>query len=99
LAKGRAAAGKVGLEPTAQGTRQLTTLLTMVTLRSVTDVLEKELASTEFVVLPIFAHRGQLVAQPEYQIEIHLGRSPGLTLTELDAALRHAQGLLTAGPA
>ena len=99
MAKGRAAAGKVGLEPTAQGTRQLTTLLTMVTLRSVTDVLEKELVSTEFVVLPIFAHRGQLVAQPEYQIEIHLGRSVGLTLATLDAALRNAQGLLTAGAA
>jgi DNA-binding IclR family transcriptional regulator len=87
------------LEPTAQVTRQLTTLMTMVTLRSVTDVLESELASTEFVVLPIFAHQGQLEAQPEYQIEIHLGRSAGLTLAELDAALRHAQGLLTAGPA
>jgi DNA-binding IclR family transcriptional regulator len=87
------------LEPTAQVTRQLTTLMTMVTLRSVTDVLESELASTEFVVLPIFAHQDQLEAQPEYQIEIHLGRSVGLTLSELDAALRHAQGLLTAGPA
>jgi hypothetical protein len=51
------------------------------------------LASTEFVVLPIFGQDGQ----PEYQIEIHLGRSAGLTLGALDAALRHAQGLLTAG--
>ncbi len=80
------------LEPTAQVTRQLTTLMTMVTLRSVTDVLETELATTEFVVLPIFAHFGQ----PEYQIEIHLGHSAGLTLPELDTALRRAQGLLTA---
>ncbi|OBF67252.1 transcriptional regulator [Mycobacterium sp. 852002-51971_SCH5477799-a] len=80
------------LEPTAQVTRQLTTLMTMVTLRSVTDVLETELPTTEFVVLPIFAHDGQ----PEYQIEIHLGRSAGLTLPELDTALRRAQGLLTA---
>lgn len=80
------------LEPTARITRQLTTLMTMVTLRSVTDVLETELATTEFVVLPIFAHDGQ----PEYQIEIHLGHSAGLTLPELDTALRHAQGLLTA---
>lgn len=80
------------LEPTAQITRQLTTLMTMVTLRSVTDVLETELATTEFVVLPIFAHHGQ----PEYQIEIHLGHSAVLTLPKLDTALRHAQGLLTA---
>jgi DNA-binding IclR family transcriptional regulator len=81
------------LEPTAQLTRQLTTLMTMVTLQSVTDALETELAATEFVVLPIFGADGQ----PEYQIEIHLGRSPGLTLPALDAALRHAQGLLAAG--
>jgi DNA-binding IclR family transcriptional regulator len=83
------------LEPTAQVTRQLTTLMTMVTLRSVTDVLETDLTSTEFVVLPIFGQDGQ----PEYQIEIHLGRSSGLTLAALDAALRHAQGMLTAGVA
>ena len=83
------------LEPTAQVTRQRTTLMTMETLRSVTDVLETELASTEFVVLPIFGQDGQ----PEYQFEIHLGRSSGLTLAALDAALRHVQGLLTAGVA
>jgi hypothetical protein len=83
------------LEPTAQVTRQLTTLMTMVTLQSVTDALETKLASTEFVVLPIFGRDGQ----PEYQIEIHLGRSAGLTLPALNAALRHAQGLLTAGVA
>ncbi|BBZ50002.1 transcriptional regulator [Mycobacterium heidelbergense] len=81
------------LEPTARVTRQLTTLMTMVTLRSVTDALETDLASTEFVVLPIFGPDGQ----PEYQIEIHLGRSAALTLPALDAALRHAQGLLAAG--
>jgi DNA-binding IclR family transcriptional regulator len=80
------------LEPTAQVTRRLTSFMTMVTLRSVTDALETDLAAAEFVVLPIFGHDGQ----PEYQIEIHLGRSAGLTLPELDAALRHAQGLLTA---
>ncbi len=83
------------LEPTAQVTRQLTTLMTMVTLQSVTDVLETDLANAEFVVLPVFGHGGQ----PEYQIEIHLGRSTELTLAELDAALRHAQGLLTAAVA
>ena len=81
------------LEPTAQVTRQLTTLMTMVTLQSVTDALETELSATEFVVLPIFGQDGQ----PEYQIEIHLGRSGALTLGALDAALRRAQGLLTAG--
>jgi len=83
------------LEPTAQVTRQLTTLMTMVTLKSVTAVIETQLSSTEFVVLPIFGPDGQ----PEYQIEIHLGRSAGLTLPALDAALRHAQGMLTAGVA
>ncbi len=83
------------LEPTAQVTRRLTTLMTMVTLQSVTDVLETELISTEFVVLPIFGPDGR----PEYQIEIHLGRPTGLTLAELDTALRHAQGMLTAAVA
>ncbi len=83
------------MEPTAQVTRRLTTLMTMVTLRSVTDNLETELASTEFVVLPIFGQDGQ----PDYQIEIHLGHSSGLTLAELGAALRHAQDILAAGVA
>ena len=83
------------LEPTAHVTRQLTALMTMVTLQSVTDVLETELSTAEFVVLPIFSHDGQ----PEYQIEIHLGHATGLTLPGLDAALRHAQGLLTAAVA
>jgi hypothetical protein len=83
------------LEPTAQVTRQLTTLMTMVTLQSVTHALETELASTEFVVLPIFGQDGQ----PEYQIEIHLGRSAGLSLAALDDALLYAQRLLSAGAA
>ncbi len=83
------------LEPTAQVTRQLTTLMTMVTLQSITDSLETDLASTEFVVLPVFAQDGQ----PEYQIEIHLGGSAGLTLVALEAALTRAQGLLGAGVA
>ena len=61
---------------------------------SVTDELETLLSSTEFVVLPIFGQDGQ----PEYQIEIHLGQPVGLTLRELDAALRHAQELLAALP-
>jgi hypothetical protein len=87
------------LEPTAQMTRPLTTLTTRVTLRSVTGVLETELASTEFVVLPIFGRQGRLDGQPEYQIEIRLGRPAGLTLATLHAALRRAQGLLGAGAA
>ncbi len=78
------------LEPTARVTRQLTTLMTMVTLQSVTDVLETALSTTEFVVLPIFGQGGQ----PDYQIEIHLGHSTGLTLAALDAALRRAQAML-----
>lgn len=83
------------LEPTERVTRQLTTLMTMMTLQSVTDVLETDLATVEFVVLPIFGQDGQ----PEYQVEIHLGHATELTLPELDAALRHAQGLLTAAVA
>src|SRR6202007_2097435 len=67
----RLAAVLASLEPTAQGTRQPATLMTMVTLQAVTHALETELASTEFVVVPIFGQDGQ----PEYQIEIHLGRS------------------------
>lgn len=89
----RVATVLASLEPTAAVTRQLRGLITMVTLQSVTDALETDLATAEFVVLPIFGRDGQ----PEYQIEIHLGGAPGLTLAELDAALRHAQQLLTAG--
>jgi DNA-binding IclR family transcriptional regulator len=87
----RLSAVLASLEPTEQVARQLSTLMTMVTLQSVTHVLETELASTEFVVLPIFGRDGQ----PQYQIEIHLGRPEALTLSELDAALAHAQQLLT----
>jgi DNA-binding IclR family transcriptional regulator len=93
--RNRLAAVLASLEPTAQVTRQLTTLMTMVTLQSVTDQLETGLSSTEFVVLPIFGPDGQ----PEYQIEIHLGGSTGLSLDALDEALLHAQRLLTAGVA
>lgn len=78
------------LEPTAQVTRELNTLMTMVTLESVTSSLEKSLASTEFVVLPIFGRDGQ----PEYQVEIHLGGRSELTLSDLEVALRQAQMLL-----
>jgi DNA-binding IclR family transcriptional regulator len=83
------------LEPTAQVTRELGTLMTIVTLQSVTSVLETELVSTEFVVLPIFGRDGQ----PEYQIEIHLGGRSALALSDLETALRHAQALLRPGVA
>jgi DNA-binding IclR family transcriptional regulator len=52
------------LEPTAQVTRELSNLMTIVTLQSVTRKLETDLSTTEFVVLPIFGRDGQ----PEYQI-------------------------------
>ena len=87
----RLAAVLASLEPTSQVTRQLSTLMTMVTLQSITDVLETQLPATEFVVLPLFGRD----RQPEYQIEIHLGGAEALTLAELDAALRHAQALLS----
>lgn len=78
------------LTPTEQVARQLSTLMTMVTLQSVTRDLESRLQAAEFIVLPIFGRNGQ----PEYQIEIHLGHTESLTVAELDAALRHAQQLL-----
>jgi DNA-binding IclR family transcriptional regulator len=85
----------VSLEPTAAVTRELAKLMTMVTLRSITGTLEKDLAATEFVVLPIFGRTGQ----PEYQIEIRLGRPDAITLAELDGALTTAQRRLSPGVA
>jgi DNA-binding IclR family transcriptional regulator len=78
------------LEQTDAVARQLTALMTMVTLKSVTKSLERDLATTEFVVLPVFGPSGQ----PEYQIEIRLGQPDALTLNELDGALAEAQGQL-----
>lgn len=83
------------LEPTTQVTRELNTLMTIVTLQSVTGVLETELPSTEFVVLPIFGRD----SQPEYQIEIHLGGRAELALPDVVDALRYAQELLRPGVA
>jgi DNA-binding IclR family transcriptional regulator len=80
------------LEPTARVARQLTNLMTMVTLRSITRTLEKDLPATEFVVLPIFGRTGQ----PEYQIEIHVSR-PDVTLDQLNNALTNAQNELSLG--
>jgi DNA-binding IclR family transcriptional regulator len=87
----RLAAVLASLEPTTQVTRELNTLMTIVTLQSVTGVLETDLSSTEFVVLPIFGRD----SQPEYQIEIHLGGRGEWNLPDLDDALRHAQALLS----
>lgn len=79
------------LEPSETVNRRLTTLLTLVTLKSVTDTLESDLATAEFVVLPIFGTSGQ----PEYQIEIRLGGTPQVSLPELDEVLREVQDRLT----
>jgi DNA-binding IclR family transcriptional regulator len=81
------------LEPTATVARQLTKLMTMVTLRSITSTLETDLLATEFVVLPIFGQKGQ----PEYQIEIHVNHPDTLTLDSLNTALEHAQNQLAPG--
>jgi DNA-binding IclR family transcriptional regulator len=81
------------LEPTAAVARQLTNLMTMVTLRSITRTLESDLLTTEFVVLPIFGRS----TQPEYQIEIHVSRPDTLTLDSLNTALENAQNELTPG--
>jgi hypothetical protein len=62
--------------------------MTMVTLRSITRILEKDLSATEFVVLPIFGRTGQL----ECQIEIHIRRPDALTLDELNTALANFAG-------
>jgi DNA-binding IclR family transcriptional regulator len=91
----RLAAVLASLEPTTQVTRELNTLMTIVTLQSITGMLETELPSTEFVVLPIFGRD----SQPEYQIEIHLGGRGEWSLPDLDDALRHAQALLRPGVA
>ena len=89
----RVAGVLASLEPTASVARQLTKLMTMVTLRSITTTLETDLLATEFVVLPIFGPAGQ----PEYQIEIHVSNPGALTLDELNTALANAQNQLTPG--
>jgi DNA-binding IclR family transcriptional regulator len=81
------------LEPTAAVARQLTKLMTMVNLRSITRTLETDLLATEFVVLPIFGPTGQ----PEYQIEIHVSHPDTLTLESLNTVLENAQNELMPG--
>jgi DNA-binding IclR family transcriptional regulator len=83
------------LEPTASVARQLTKLMTMVTLRSITSTLENDFLATEFVVLPIFGPTGQ----PEYQIEIHVSHPDTLTLDSLNTALENARNELIPGVA
>lgn len=90
----RLASVLASLEPTSLVTRQLSTLMTMVTLTSVTSTLEDDLGTAEFVVLPIFGRGGQPAGRPEYQIEVHLGGHQTLTLDELDRALRATQARL-----
>jgi hypothetical protein len=80
------------LEPTVAVARQLTKLMTMVTLRSITSTLETDLPATEFVV-PIFGPTGQ----PQYQIEIHIRHPDTVSLDSLNTALVNAQNELTPG--
>ncbi|AGB21073.1 transcriptional regulator [Mycobacterium sp. JS623] len=89
----RVSALLASLEPTAAVARQLTKLMTMVNLRSITRTLETDLLATEFVVLPIFGRTGQ----PEYQIEIHVSHPAALTLDSLNTAFKKAQNELTPG--
>jgi DNA-binding IclR family transcriptional regulator len=78
------------VETTGQVSRRLITLMTMVTLRSVTRTLEKDLATAEFVVVPLFGRDGQ----PDYQIEIRLTEH-AFSLDDLNAAIRAAQDALS----
>jgi DNA-binding IclR family transcriptional regulator len=78
------------VEQTGHVSRRLITMMTMVTLRSVTDTLEKNLASAEFIVVPLFGRDGQ----PDYQIEIRLANH-AVDFAELDAAVRQAQSMLS----
>jgi hypothetical protein len=66
--------------------------MTMVTLISVTRTLENDLATAEFIVIPVFGNSGQ----PQYQIEARLSRPADLTLATLGAAVGAAQRRLAA---
>jgi hypothetical protein len=61
-------------------------------LTSVTRTLENDLATAEFIVIPVFAKFGQ----PQYQIEARLSRPADLTLATHDAAVGAAQRHLAA---
>jgi DNA-binding IclR family transcriptional regulator len=75
------------MEPGEQLSQRLSSLMTMVTLTSVTRTLENDLATAEFIVIPLFGNNGQ----PQYQIEARLSRPADLTLATLDAAVDAAQ--------
>jgi DNA-binding IclR family transcriptional regulator len=75
------------MEPGEQLSRRLSSLMTMVTLISVTRTLENDLATAEFIVIPVFGKNGQ----PQYQIEARLSPPADLTLATLDAAVTAAQ--------
>ena len=76
----------------AQVTPQLTTLMTMLTLESVTGASKTTLQQRNSL-----CYRSSGTPAPQYQIEVRLGPPAGLPLPELGAALRHAQGLLFGG--
>ena len=75
------------MEPGEQLSRRLSSLMTMVTLTSVTRTLENDLATAEFIVIPVFGSNGQ----PQYQIEARLSRPADLTLAAVDAVTDAAQ--------
>jgi len=75
------------MEPGEQLSRRLSSLMTMVTLISVTRTLENDLATAEFIVIPVFGSNGQ----PQYQIEARLSRPADLTLAAVDAVTDAAQ--------
>ena len=91
----RLASVLASLEPTAEVSRQLTTLMTMVTLQSVTDATRNR-ACLNGIRRPADFRTGRPAGIPNRDPPGPL--AVGLTLGELDAALRHAQGLLTALP-
>ena len=78
------------VDSTSRLARQLTTLMTIVSLQSVTATLESDLSTTEFVVLPIFGRD----RHPEYQIQIHLGQNNALSLQHLNETLERVQDRL-----
>jgi DNA-binding IclR family transcriptional regulator len=73
----------------ASMSRQLTRILTMVSLQSITDRLDTELSRAEFVVIPVFGPDGR----PNYQIELRLNRP--LTISRLETAITAAVAQLS----
>ena len=73
--------------------RELTKMLTQMSLKSITHEVESRLSEAEFIVVPVFGRDDQ----PEYQIEIRLNRSTRdeLTLQRLEAAVEVVTERLT----